>query len=86
MRNFDEFAKYCLSEIIIENNNRNDGKVYCFSYDDDTITISNCKADEIGLLTELQSISLTREEYLDGNKSDEDLLKSLLNTIQSTSE
>lgn len=86
MRNFDEFAKYCLSEIIIENNNRNDGKVYCFSYDDDTITISNCKADEIGLLTELQSVSLTREEYLDGNKSDEDLLKSLLNTIQSTSE
>lgn len=86
MRNFDEFVKFCLSEIIIENNNRNDGKVYCFSYDDDTITISNCKADEIGLLTELQSVSLTREEYLDGNKSDEDLLKSLLNTIQSTSE
>lgn len=86
MRNFDEFVKFCLSEIIIENNNRNDGKVYCFSYDDDVVTISNCKADEIGLLTELQSVSLTREEYLDGNKSDEDLLKSLLNTIQSTSE
>lgn len=83
---FDEFVKYCLSEIMIKNNVRNGNKVYSLTYDYDEITLTNNKIDEAGFLNELQSISLSKDEYLEGNKTNEDLFRALLNTIQSTSE
>jgi hypothetical protein len=87
---FGQFAIYALEQIVMKNSENwkaGNKKIYTLSFDYDNLEIkNNLYVEDDIFLKELKSVSLDRDEYLNGDKTDEDLLKSLLSTIQSDSE
>lgn len=81
---WDNFVEKCLTSCINLNKEHKD-IVYMMSYDYDEIELSTNKLLSGGIPSQLKTITLCKEDYMDSNKTDKDILDSLLNTIQSDS-
>lgn len=79
-RNWDLFVEKCLSTCVSHNIEDSVFK-WLFRYDCDSIEISNSKEVD-GLLQELKSVSLEKEEYMVSSSSDKDIIDRLTNTIK----
>ena len=80
-RNWSKFATNACSACIEKNGNETKF-FYVFDYEPEEITITYSELID-GLLYALQCVSLDKETYEEGNRSDEEILESLFNTIQS---
>ena len=80
---WDNFVEKCLTSCINLNKDHKD-IVYMMSYEYDEVELSTNKLLS-GIPFQLKTITLCKEDYMDSNKTDKDILDSLLNTIQSNS-
>ena len=80
---WDNFVEKCLTSCINLNKDHKD-IVYMMSYEYDEVELSTNKLLN-GIPFQLKTITLCKEDYMDSNKTDKDILDSLLNTIQSNS-
>ena len=86
-RNWNTFIEKVFNAVINRNEElvvKGSNYAYTFNYDPDEIEICNNKI--IGVIpNQLKSMTLTKDSYNEGDKSDKDIIDSLFNSIQSES-
>ena len=81
-KDFDSFAKKCLDICIEKNQSKSqDNYVYSMEYECDNIILTCEKRLNDMEASVYQSANVTSDEYYESDKSDKDIIESLLKTI-----